>query len=179
MSVALHPSLDDPSNTHILAKLIVADVAPVRFKLSPEFKGYIEAMKKIEDMQLTSRKEALEVLEAYEKDPNMRQFLLTNLKPVSESAPDLKFRVPLDILDEAIPEIGWFPYAPGDRSWEGPTLFIKGTQSAFINRHSLAPMKVFFPNFNLETLDAGHWVHGERPNEFKKLVEDFIRSSEA
>lgn len=66
MSVALHPSLAEPRNAHLLSNLIVADVSPTKMQLSPEFKGYIQAMKKIESMKLTTRKQALEVLEAYE-----------------------------------------------------------------------------------------------------------------
>ncbi|RDB25624.1 Abhydrolase domain-containing protein C22H12.03 [Hypsizygus marmoreus] len=179
MSVALHPSLSEPANKHLLSKLIVADVAPTRMQLSPEFKGYVEAMQKIEGLNLTSRKEALDVLEPYESDPAVRAFLLTNLKSMTEHEPYARFRVPLDILVNAMPEIGSFPYVPGERSWMGPTMFIKGLQSAYINRHSLASMEAFFPNMEMETLDAGHWVHGERPREFKKLVEDFIRHGSA
>ncbi|KAG5643276.1 hypothetical protein DXG03_001243 [Asterophora parasitica] len=197
MSVALHPSLSEPENEDALANLIVADVSPTRAQLSPEFKGYIEAMKKIESTRVASRKEALEVLGPYEPDPSVRQFLLTNLNPITASEPHAKFRVPLDTLGNAIPEIGWFPYAPGERVWSGPTMFIKGTKSAYINRHSLAPMESFFPKLQLETLDAGHWgnvslfpkysyadmvlnlasipICSARPTEFKKLVEDFIK----
>ncbi|KAG6909299.1 hypothetical protein DXG01_001243 [Tephrocybe rancida] len=162
MSAALHPSLSEPANARVLSKLIVVDVAPTRMKLSPEFKGYIEAMQKVENLKLRTRKEALVALEDYEpltldQDPIMRQFLLTNLNNITESEPFAKFRVPLDTLVDAMPEIGSFPYAPGEREWHGPTLFIKGSQSAYINKHSLAPMESFFPNLELETLDAGHW----------------------
>lgn len=57
-----------------------------------------------------------------------RAFLLTNLAPHHGHDP-VKFRVPLDIIGDAIPEIGHFPYEAGERVWEGPTLFIKGTKS--------------------------------------------------
>ncbi|KAG6808143.1 hypothetical protein H0H92_005268 [Tricholoma furcatifolium] len=150
MSVALDPLLSEPPNQDILSKLIVVDVSPTRMMLTPEFKGYLEAMSKIESLKIRSRKEALEVLVDYEqaliwaKDLTVRQFLLTNLNSVTESEPYLKFRVPINTLDTALPEIGWFPYAPGERRWDGPTLFIKGSQSA--------------------------------PLEFKELVENFIRS---
>lgn len=28
----------------------------------------------------------------------------------------------------------------------------------------------------LEKLEAGHWVHAEKPNEFKALVTNFVKS---
>ncbi|KAG5715350.1 Abhydrolase domain-containing protein C22H12.03, partial [Termitomyces sp. T112] len=130
MSVALHPFLSDARNTQVLSKLIVVDVAPTRAELSPEFKGYVAAMQKIERLKLRTRKEALEVLEEYEPDMTVRQFLLTNLNPLTQSEPFATFRVPLNTLGAAIPEIGSFPYAPGERQWTGPSLFIKGSQSA-------------------------------------------------
>lgn len=63
MSVALHPSLK-PS---MLSNLIVADIAPSKGQLSKEFISYIEAMKKIDDAQIQTRKEALHILHEYEK----------------------------------------------------------------------------------------------------------------
>ncbi|KAK7462740.1 hypothetical protein VKT23_007327 [Stygiomarasmius scandens] len=173
MSLALNPSL--PPST--LSNLIVADIAPSRGKLSDEFLTYIQAMKKIEDMKLKTRKEATEVLREYEKDASVVAFLLTNIIIPSGPTEYVHFRIPLDILGDAIPEIGSFPYAPGETKFEGNTLFIKGEKSNFINRHNIPAVEAFFPNMKMQTLDAGHWVHGERPNEFKKLVLDFIRES--
>lgn len=147
MSVALHPSLGETANAHVLSKLIIGDVAPRKMRLTV-FKGYVEGMRKIEAMKLKSRKEAMDILVQYEpvtqfwssfvnhasivkQDPTVRAFLLTNLKPITEREPFAKFRVPLDILEEALPELGLFPYEVGERSWEGPTMFIKGLQSEY------------------------------------------------
>lgn len=174
MSIALHPSLADPSNAHLLSNLIVVDISPTQAQLPPEFKGYIEGMRRIEHMKLKTRKEAAAVLENYEKNSDTRLFLLTNLEPFTASQPYANFRVPLDTLYEAMPEIGWFPHAPGERNWTGRTMFIKGTKSAYINRHTIPAIREFFPQMKLEMLDAGHWAHAERPNEFRQLVVDFI-----
>ncbi|TFK33462.1 alpha/beta-hydrolase [Crucibulum laeve] len=171
MSLALHP---DVSDSGLISSLIVADVSPTRAELSPEFKGYIQGMKKIESLKVTSKKDAEKILRDYEPDPTIRMFLLTNLCPITKAHPYARFRVPLDILDDAIPEIGSFPYLPGEREFKGRTLFIKGTQSAYINRHSMSAIHSFFPNMKMAELDAGHWVHGERPAEFLRLVSDFI-----
>ncbi|KAL4248699.1 AB hydrolase superfamily protein [Abortiporus biennis] len=156
MAVALSPDMPED----LLSHLIVADIAPSRGTLSPEFQG----------------KEAQHILSEYEPDVMTRAFLLTNLAPHKEHHP-LRFRVPLDIIGDAIVEVGSFPYVPGDRTWEGPTMFIKGTRSKYINNHNIPIAKQFFPHMVLETLEAGHWVHAEKPNEFKKLVTNFITSN--
>ncbi|EPQ54164.1 alpha/beta-hydrolase [Gloeophyllum trabeum ATCC 11539] len=149
-AVALHPSL--PSG--LLSKLIVADIAPSRARLSSEFQAYLEAMHRIESSQLQNKKEAQDILKEIEKDPMVRAFLLTNL---ASDTPPLKFRIPIDILMGCIPEIGSFPYAPGERLWPGKTLFIKGTKSHYINNKNIPVAEQFFPNMKLESLDAGHW----------------------
>ncbi|KAF5368895.1 hypothetical protein D9758_002971 [Tetrapyrgos nigripes] len=158
MSLALNPNL--PSS--ILSNLIVADIAPSRGELSDEFMSYIHAMKKIESMKLTTRKEATEVLQQFEKDPGVIAFLLTNLILPSSSSQYAHFRIPLDILGDAITEMGSFPYAPGETKFEGRTLFVKGEKSNFINRHNIPAIDALFPNKTMKMMDTGHWVHGER-----------------
>ena len=98
--------------------------------------------------------------------------------------PHLTFRIPLTLLSHSIPAIGYFPYKPPppvtriSPTWNGPTLFIKGKQSRYLNRHNIPIAQAFFPNMKLEELDTGHWVHAERPMETVKLVEDFVKSIE-
>lgn len=168
MSLALSPTL--PSN--LLSHLIVADIAPSRGALSKEFQGYITVMREIEEKAVVTRKEAQDLLTPYEPDPMTRAFLLTNLD--AHSTP-MKFRIPLNIVGPSIPNLGSFPYESGETKWNGKTLFIKGTRSKYINDRNIPLARQFFPNMSLETLDAGHWVHAERPNEFKKMVVDFIK----
>jgi len=170
MTLALTPNL--PST--LLSHLIIADIAPSRGPLSPEFRSYFRAMSEIESKKVTSRQQAQDILKPYEQDAMIRAFILTNLVSL-EQEEGLKFRVPLDIMTPALSELGDFPYEPLQRSWDGPTLMIKGSKSNYINHHNIPLTKEFFPAMELETLDAGHWVHSEAPNEFKKLVTDFIK----
>ncbi|KAJ7102658.1 alpha beta-hydrolase [Mycena crocata] len=165
MTVALNSSLH-------LSNLIVVDIAPARGELSNEFKDYITAMKKIEAAQVSTRKEASEILHNYEKDPNISAFLLTNLIQHPGAS---KFRIPVDLIGESIHELGSFPFTPEEAQWNGRTLFIKGLKSPYINRHNIPLAERFFPAMKLEHLDTNHWVHSEKPNEFSTLVQDFIR----
>jgi hypothetical protein len=45
----------------------------------------------------------------------------------------VKFKIPVDILKEGRAEIESFPYAPGERSWDGHTLIIKGKKSKYVS----------------------------------------------
>ncbi|KAJ7755858.1 Alpha/Beta hydrolase protein [Mycena metata] len=169
--VAMTVALDSSLPPFTLSKLIVVDIAPARGKLSDEFNGHISAMKKIEAAKLSNRKEALKILQEYEKDPDLCAFLLTNLiqKPNASH-----FRIPVDLMGESAADIGYFPFTPEEAQWTGKTLFVKGSRSSFLNRHNIPLAEKFFPNMKLETLDTHHWVHSEKPHEFSELVQDFI-----
>ncbi|EJF64737.1 alpha/beta-hydrolase [Dichomitus squalens LYAD-421 SS1] len=174
MTVALDPDLP----RELLAHLIIEDIAPARRALSSKFQGYIEAMKKIEANAVRTRQEADRVLKPYEQDPMIRAFLLMNLEySTAHQQRSLKFGVPVGLLGDSIPEIGDFPWSPGERTFDGPTLFIKGKKSKYINRNNIDTVKSFFPSMIFEELDTGHMVHPERPNEFKALVTNFIQSN--
>ena len=62
MAVALSPEL--PADA--IENLIVADIAPSSASLSTEFQGYIDAMNKIEQGNINSRREAHDILSPYE-----------------------------------------------------------------------------------------------------------------
>ncbi|KAJ7865700.1 alpha/beta-hydrolase [Mycena leptocephala] len=168
MTVALDSSL--PEST--LSKLIVVDIAPSKGTLSNEFREYVSAMKKIEAAKVSSRKEALEILQEFEKDPEICAFLLTNLVQQPNAS---HFRIPVDLIKDSMEEMGSFPFTPEEAQWNGKTLFIKGLKSAFINRHNIPLAEKFFPANKLETLDTNHWVHSEKPHEFSTLVQEFIQ----
>ncbi|GJJ13716.1 hypothetical protein Clacol_007972 [Clathrus columnatus] len=172
MSAALSPTL--PKD--LLTNLIIADIAPARGPLSSDFKEYTYAMSRIEHSRIKSRKEANDILLQTEPDPSIRAFLLTNLT-LDKDAGYVKFRIPIDLIKDALDELGDFPYDPEkDHRWDGRTLVIKGEKSRYLNKNNIPLVHHFFPNARLESLDAGHWVHAEKPHEFVDLVTDFIKN---
>lgn len=140
MTLALHP--EAPVGT--LTDLIVSDIAPVRAKASEDTIRHIEGMEQIEASGVTNRKDAARILEDYEmviftllpiysleliiryKDPSIRAFLLTN---VDMNTSSLRLKIPVDILKEDRPEIESFPWVPGERTFNGKSLFVKGGKS--------------------------------------------------
>jgi hypothetical protein len=72
------------------------------------------------------------------QDASVRAFLLTNISLPTSSNPYVHFRIPISILEEALPEIGGFPYKPEEREWLGNTLLIQGSlsRSVFLCYHA-------------------------------------------
>ncbi|EJD06742.1 alpha/beta-hydrolase [Fomitiporia mediterranea MF3/22] len=158
MTLALRPDLPKCLISH----LIVADISPLKGKLSVEFRRYLDGMINLEkNGNIKTKKEAFEALHEVEPDALIRHFLLTNLDATYHGHP-VKFRIPLETIKASLDDLGDFPYKPGEASWDGPTLFLKGSKSNYIKEKNIDKLKQFFPNMELETLDAGHWVHYEQ-----------------
>ena len=62
-----------------------------------------------------------------------------------------------------------------NHSCDTPVLFIRGTRSDYINEKDKQIIKNVFPKSKLIELDAGHWVHQERLDEFVKMTVDFLK----
>ena len=55
------------------------------------------------------------------------------------------------------------------------TLFLRGELSNYILEEDFLDIKAAFPNGEIKTIkNVGHWLHAENPNEFYKLVDEFI-----
>lgn len=61
-----------------------------------------------------------------------------------------------------------------NNSCDTPTLFIRGKQSDYIKEDDKQVIKAMFSNSEIAELDAEHWVHYERPDEFIKVTVDFL-----
>ncbi|KAF7728552.1 hypothetical protein EC973_005956 [Apophysomyces ossiformis] len=140
----------------IPSKLIVVDIAPLHMPLSREFQMYVEGMRAIDAVSPTKQKVADEILQTYEPDLIVRQFLLTNLKRHKDGI--YRFRVPYDTLGDSLGRLGEFLTEP--LHYEGPTLFITGGRSPyrkpFLKHPNLVQKQ--FPRSHIENIeDVGHW----------------------
>ncbi|KAI8324362.1 Abhydrolase domain-containing protein C22H12.03 [Martensiomyces pterosporus] len=174
--VVMLTALDRPD---LVSQLIVDDIAPMQLELTHDFAAYVAKLGEIERANVTSQKVADQMLAEVEPDISVRQFLLTNMKKVRDPAAEggvkgaYKSRIPLELLGRSLGDIMAWQVDPG-LAYEGPTLFIGGKRSLHINPRAYPAMKRHFPNYELQELDTGHWVHAEMPREFMELVEAFV-----
>ena len=102
------------------------------------------------------------------QSPAIRQFLLTNLVR-SADGNTLKLRIPIQTLGGSLDDLGDFPYRDPEKArYDGPTLFIRGTQSHYVADEVLPVIGRFFPRFELHDIDCGHWVISEKPEPFRQ-----------
>lgn len=159
------------SHPERVSKLIVADIAP---KFYPPHHDFIfNGLSKLDLDEISDRREADDELSKHIKDKGIRQFLLKNLYWVEKGK--LGFRFNFDVLKNKMEEIGEniLPNAV----YDGPTLFLRGDRSEYIQPNDFAEIKRHFPKAEIETIDkAGHWLHAENPKQFFEKSFKFLNS---
>lgn len=164
--VAMTLALNNPEKVQ---KLIVADISPAQYPLRHD--AIIESLRDVDLEKVKSRQDAEEQLSATISEKEVRQFLLKNLIRNKEGGYSWKINLPA--IDKSIDKIG----EPMDINlrFNGPTLFIKGENSNYIRDQDHNLIKKLFPNYFFKEIEnAGHWIHAEKPEEFLKVVDDFI-----
>jgi esterase len=157
--VAMRLALTRPE---LVEQLLVVDVAPVAY--ADTFGRFIEAMRRVDLAALQRRADADLQLQAAVPDAVLRNFLLQNLVKTDAG---LVWRVNLEALAANMDELVGFPAPAEGAAYLGPTLFIAGERSRYIQPEHRPLIERLFPNAeHVVIADAGHWPHAERPAEF-------------
>jgi pimeloyl-ACP methyl ester carboxylesterase len=150
-------------------KLIVVDIAPKVYP--PGHDDIFAALFSLEVQHFRSRQEADGALAKHLPDLALRQFLLKNLE--REATGGFRWRINLAAIHKHYPEM--LKGLEGDGQFQRPTLFIRGGNSEYIQLEDLPTIKAIFPHAQLVTIPhTGHWVHAEAPQEFARVVMNFL-----
>lgn len=173
--VAMAAALMEPAR---VSHLLVVDIAPVVYGSTDAlWKANFTIMDAMHGMSAEAmghRKTADAALrDAGVSDPGVRAFLLQNLQPEQRS-----WRCNLSALRDAAyrGEIAGFPEHLPPAPPTLLTRFIAGTRSSYVLPEYESTMRAFFPGAEeggALMIEAGHWLHAERPDEFVRLVDEF------
>ncbi|MDJ1006853.1 MAG: alpha/beta fold hydrolase [Paracoccaceae bacterium] len=160
---AMALALTQPSR---VKRLVIADIAPVAYGHTQT--PLIEAMRGIDLSQIETRGDADRRLARSVDDPGVRAFLLQSLDVRARA-----WRLNLDTLEAEMDGItGWTEI---DGVFEGPTLFLSGAESTYVERGHRDKIRTHFPAARFAAIPgAGHWLHAEKPREFQAAVEAFF-----
>lgn len=149
-------------------RLIVVDMAPKMYP--PHHAHILEALQNINPSTYDQRSDIDDALAASISSYAVRQFLLKNLDYDGER---YTWKMNLDAIVEHYDKIN--QGIDTHRTYEGPTLFIRGGRSDYIEDDDLPRIRKNFPQAELVTIDeAGHWVHADAPEAFAEAVMDFL-----
>ena len=157
------------AHPHRIQKLIVVDIAPKPYDMEDYI--FLKGLNAIPIEQIETRQQADEALAAYVAESDVRQFLLKNLQRKPEGG--FKWKLNLSSMTANIRRIG-LPLE-FDGKFEKPTLFVRGARSNYIRDNDMDAIRQIFPAAEFKTLDSGHWVPAERPQEFVEVVTEFCR----
>ena len=160
---ALHPSR--------VQSLIILDIVPKTYP--PHHEAEFAGMQAIALDQISSRKEADEILQSYVDDWAMRQFLLTNLERGNDG---FRWKVNLSALISNVAEMSKSPLHKDD-VLTTPTLLIKGAESTFIQDEDLPAFSQQFTRSIFICLpDSGHNPHIDQPEKLEEAILSFASS---
>ena len=151
----------------LIAKLVIADIAPVAYGHTQQ--GMIDAMRTVDLSTLTRRSDA----EAQLADAGIER-ALQSFFTQSLDVPGKAWRLNLDALEAEMDKIiGWPDHLTGP--FEGPTLFLSGGASDYVQPDARPKIKALFPQARFAKLPgAGHWLHAEKPREFEATLRSFL-----
>lgn len=156
--IGAEPSWDSMTNTRNMVLNI-----PVPFASRDDARRYFE-----EDFA--------GILKDPSSAPALSAYLMANLSSTPAGGLNWRFslRGILESLEQGRSQDMW-------KEWEGieaPTLLVRGTKSSYL------PEPVYTEMLGRQTrasgveIDAGHWLHSEKPEEFIRVLRDFLTRAE-
>jgi esterase len=155
----------------LVERLIVVDIAPKPYP--PHHQTIFAALRAVDLSRAQNRSEVESALSLHIPSPDVRQFLLKNLRLAPSGG--FFWKINLPVLEQNYAEMlkGLLP----THVFEHPTLFIRGAHAGYVLDVDILSIQEVFPCARISTLDAGHWVHAELPEEFIHEVLRFLDSS--
>jgi pimeloyl-ACP methyl ester carboxylesterase len=154
------------THPELVRALIVADIAPVAYEHTQMH--LVEAMQALDLATLETRSDADAALAHAVETKGVRDFLLQSLE-----VRERRWKLNLDVLAAEMDKVLSFPEVTG--AYDGPTLFIAGAESDYVQTEHRDRIKALFPNAKQAKIPgAGHWLHAEKPREFEAAVRAFF-----
>jgi pimeloyl-ACP methyl ester carboxylesterase len=150
-------------------KLVVVDISPKAHV--PRQTGTIQALRALDLGKFRHRGEMDTALAASVPDEELRQFLLTNVTRDKSGAFHWKANLSAIWENRRLLGAGLQAGQPCNKS----ALFIRGGKSDYVSDADLILIRQMFPQAVVQTIpEAGHWVHVDAPEEFLRLVMEFL-----
>ncbi|MGH2569093.1 MAG: alpha/beta fold hydrolase [Bacteroidota bacterium] len=159
------------TSPELVDKLVVVDIAPRAYGRQHDY--IFDAATALDLKAVTSRKEVNDTLSLRIHSEATRQFVMKNL--ARDDAGGFLWKTNLDAILRHYDEINGALDASGH--FGKPTLFLKSIEAGYITADDEPLIQSMFPRSTIISLNVGHWIHAEAPEEFTHIVQNFLRES--
>jgi pimeloyl-ACP methyl ester carboxylesterase len=164
--VAMQLALDFPTR---VKKIVVVDMAPRAYARTHD--QIFAALLALELANFQTRQQIEDALAPEIPSLNLRRFLLKNLGRDEHGG--FVWKMNLRGVAKNYSRLG--EVLGRTTQFEKPVLFIRGGKSDYINAADEVEIRRQFPAAEIQTIAAAnHWVHADAPEEFVRLVLDFL-----
>ena len=158
------------NNENLVDKLVVVDIAPKYYPVHHDH--ILKALNSLDLKTITSRNQAEASLAKQIHDGGVRNFLLKN---IGRNSDGFYWKINLEVITKNIEQVGKSQVV--DKPIETPTLFVRGSESNYIEDQDMTHIRSMFSNVKLATVkNAGHWVHSEKPAEISEMLKYFFNN---
>lgn len=157
-------------NPNLIDKLIVLDIAPVEYE--HRHQNVIKGLSSLNLKLIKNRKDAQLSLSTYIDEVGTQSFLLKSLYQDEHKCWHWRFNLHQIIKD--YPQLSKWPLS-GKLVFDRPVLFIKGENSDYITAKHQASIMQQFPKAQAKIVNAGHWLHAEKPQVVNSLITKHLR----
>jgi esterase len=148
-------------------RLAIIDIAPIHY--SARHEQVFAGLNAVKNIAPTTRIQADDILKDFISDVAVRTFLLKNL---IKDGNNFHWRMNLADLEKQYLRL---VQENQDSSFHGPTLFLKGQNSDYIQWDQKDRILKKFPNAQAKIIaDTGHWLHAEKPELTASTIKRFF-----
>ncbi len=153
-------------------KLVVVDIAPRAYESHHDY--IFDAISSLGLNVVTSRKEIDAALATKIASPVTRQFVMKNL--ARDDSGTFRWKLNLNAIGRNYDEVN--KALDSSKHFDKPTLFVKSNKAGYITADDEGAIQTMFPRSKVIGVDVGHWIHAEAPEEFARIVLDFLNSQD-
>ncbi|WP_371193216.1 alpha/beta fold hydrolase [Glaciecola sp. SC05] len=153
----------------IVSKLVIMDIAPIPYPARHH--AVFSGLNNVDLSKISSRTDAKIKLAEHVQESGTQAFLLKSLYQDDNQQWQWRFNLPLIVRD-------YDALSAWDHSgicYSGPTLFMKGAESDYITAAHQATIIEQFPQASAKIVQAGHWLHAQKPQVVNALITKFLR----
>lgn len=154
----------------IFKSFVCLDIAPVAY--SPRHENVFNGLHAVDLAALNSRKDAAAQLSQHINDSGTQSFLLKSLYQDDEAKWQWRFN--LELLTRDYEKLSAWELSD-QLVYEGEIFFVKGTQSDYILPEHQSQIMTQFPNAKAKLIDAGHWLHVQKPHIVNSVIMNHLR----